>query len=477
MKYIIKGVTPQTLSHYFEEVSAIPRASGNEKGIADYLVQFAEEHGLSCYRDETNNVFIKKPASAGKEESAPLLLQAHTDMVAEKNANVKHDFAREGIRLVQEGNILRADGTTLGADDGYGVAMILTVLAECEEHPALECLFTSSEETGMDGVVAFDYSRISSRKLLNLDCGGEQEIICGCCGGVRTDLHLRAAGEKLAGEGLCVKVSGLCGGHSGEDIHKGRANALSMMSALLESVRAVCELRLVEVSGGDKSNAIPRECTATVWASDAEKAVAALESKAAEMKNALKSPEDAAMSVTVDKVAIDNAYSVQSTDRVLQLLAITGGVMAWHPELENMPYTSRNVASVRTNEVGVCVVVSHRSFSMEEIEKSATELTELVRGIGGSAYAHNQYPGWESPLSSPFATAWQEAYTRVTGNTAHTAVVHAGLECGMIADHLPGLTAISVGPNIYDMHTPAERMELDSFERFYATLLEFLKNA
>jgi len=338
-------------------------------------------------------------------------------------------------------------------------------------------LFTSSEETGMDGVMAFDYSHITSRKLLNLDCGGEQEIICGCCGGIRTDLHLRLTREKCQGEGLTLKLGGLCGGHSGEDIHKGRANALTLTAKLLEAARAAGEVRLVEVSGGDKSNAIPRECVATLWTDRDDAVTAAIEKAAAELKQTLQAPECDTFEISLQPVTVKEAYSVQDTERFLRLLSLKGGVMAWHPELENMPYTSRNVASVRTNEVGVCVVVSHRSFAMEEIEKSAGELTQIVQELGGSVYAHNQYPGWESPLSSPFATAWQEAYTRVTGKTAHTAVVHAGLECGMIADHLPGLTAISVGPNIYDMHTPAERMELDSFERFYATLLDFLKNA
>lgn len=475
-EYVIKGVAPVALAQYFEEISAIPRASGNESGIADYLVSFAKAHGFFCYRDETNNVFMKKPASAGKENAAPLLLQAHTDMVAEKNAGIKHDFEKDGIRLVQEGNILRADGTTLGADDGFGVAAILTLLASNEEHPALECLFTSSEETGMDGVIAFDYSHISSRTLLNFDSGVEQEILCGCCGGIRTDLCVDMTRKESAASGLRVKVTGLCGGHSGEDIHRGRGNALTVMASLLHAVREVCELRIAEVNGGDKSNAIPRECEAVIFAADENAARAAIERVAGEWK-AQTVAEDSALEITVEAAACTATFDVADTDRILVLLSTTGGVMAWHPDMKDMPYTSRNVASVRTGDTCVCVVVSHRSFSMPEIEKSAAELAARAESIGGSSHEHNGYPGWESPLSSPLATAWQEAYTAVTGKHAHTAVVHAGLECGMIADHLPGLTAISVGPNIYDLHTPAERMELDSFTRFYATLIAFLKKA
>ena len=188
MSYLFSDVSPKTPLRYFEEISAIPRASGNEAGMANYLVDFAQEKGFFCYRDAANNVLIKKPATKGREKEPTVILQAHTDMVAEKNAGVVHDFEKDGIRLVREGDILHADGTTLGADDGYGVSMILAVLTECEDHPALECLFTSSEETGMDGALAFDYSKLSGRILLNLDGGEEDLLTCGCCGGFRLQL-------------------------------------------------------------------------------------------------------------------------------------------------------------------------------------------------------------------------------------------------------------------------------------------------
>ena len=476
MKYLLQDVAPQVPLRFFEEISAIPRASGNEAAIADYLVAFAEKNGLFCYRDATNNVLIKAPATKGRENEPAVILQAHTDMVAEKNAGVAHDFEKEGICLVREGDILHADGTTLGADDGYGVSMILGVLTECNDHPALECLFTSSEETGMDGALAFDYSKLSARILLNLDGGEEDLLTCGCCGGLRSDLHLPVTVTKDCADGLCITLDGLCGGHSGEDIHRGRANALSLMAELLFVAKELGELRIAALHGGDKSNAIPRDCMAVIATPDVTRATEVLYAKVAQIKARL-CADDAAFCMRIAPAKASALCSAADTDRILHLLSTTGGVMEWHPQIEGLPYTSRNVASVRLDGGECLVVISHRSFDFAKVEKSGDEIKERVQGVGGSVHHHNAYPGWDSPVSSLLIEKWRRAYEGETGIPLRVNAIHAGLECGLFAGNLEGLSAISLGCNIKDLHTPAERMELSSYERIYRTLLAFLKEA
>ncbi len=475
MKYVLQDVAPQVPLRFFEEISAIPRASGNEAGMADYLVAFAKAQGLFCYRDAANNVLIKAPASAGRENEPAVILQAHTDMVAEKNAGVEHDFEKEGIRLVREGDILHADGTTLGAYDGYGVSMILGVLTECKDHPALECLFTSSEETGMDGALAFDYSQLSARILLNLDGGEEDLLTCGCCGGLRSDLHLPVTVTEDTAAGLCITLDGLCGGHSGEDIHRGRENALGLMAELLFAVKELGELRIGALHGGDKSNAIPRDCMAVIATSDTARATELLQQKIAQIRARLVA-DDAGFTATVAPCEASALCTAADTDRILHLLSTAGGVMAWHKEIKELPYTSRNVASVRLGGGECLIVVSHRSFDFTEVQASGDEIKARVEGVGGTVHHHNAYPGWDSPVSSPLIEKWRRAYEDVTGTPLRVNAIHAGLECGLFAGNLPGLSAISLGCNIKDLHTPAERMELSSYDRIYRTLLLFLKN-
>ena len=474
MKYLLQGVEPQVPLRFFEEISAIPRASGNEAGIADYLVAFAKANGLDCYRDAVNNVLMKVPATKGREHEPAVILQAHTDMVAEKLAGVSHDFEKEGIRLVREGDILRADGTTLGADDGYGVSMILGVLTECTDHPALECLFTSSEETGMDGALAFDYSQLSARILLNLDGGEDDLLTCGCCGGLRSDLHLPVTFTEDASSGLRITLDGLCGGHSGEDIHRGRANALTLMAELLFEVRELGEMRIGALHGGDKSNAIPRDCMAVISTPDVARATKVLQNKIAQISSRLVA-DDAAFAVRVEPVQASALCAAADTDRILHLLSTAGGVMEWHGEIEGLPYTSRNVASVRLGGGECLIVISHRSFDFSKVEQSGNEISERVECVGGSVHHHNAYPGWDSPVSSPLIEKWRRAFEGVTGMPLRVNAIHAGLECGLFAGNLPGLSAISIGCNIMDLHTPGERMELSSYARIYATLTEFLK--
>lgn len=461
---------------FFKEISAIPRASGNEAGIARYLADFAAKRGLFCLVDDQNTVLIRKDGSKGRENDPALLLEAHTDMVAEQNSGTDHDFEHEGISLVFDGNILHADGTTLGADDGFGVAIMLSVLSdESLSHPPLECLFTVSEETGMIGALSFDYSGITARRMVNLDSAGEREVITGCCGGMRHDLTLPVSFETAPGEFYTLSLSGLFGGHSGEDIHKGRLNAHVTMGKLLVALRKTVEFRLVSLCGGDKDNAIPRECEARFAVRNGEAAEACFPALLKLAKSLVRAPEDEGMTLTLQKSTPEPLMSITDTERVLAVLALPNGVLEWNAGMPELPEVSRNLARIRTEAGAVSFGFSSRSPSLEKLGALRAALDTFAGRAGGNVRHYAAYPGWENPENAPIVRCWQNAYRTVSGEECVPTVIHAGLECGVISAALPGLEAVSVGCNIYDLHTPRERMELDSFERIYKTLCELLR--
>ena len=299
MEQIIQGRRPASVFRYFEQISAIPRGSHNESGIADYLVAFAKERGLEYYRDSLHNVLIKSPATDGQEKRPPLLFQGHTDMVCEKNSDVEHDFFSDPLSLFVDGKLLRARGTTLGADNGIAVAIMLALLdGEVAEHPAFECLFTTAEETGLNGAQNFDYGLIKSRTMINMDSEELGVVTCGCAGGLRSDLTLHCATTPFAGQALRVRIGGLMGGHSGADVNTGRANANKLMGRLLAALLPSCDARIVSIAGGSKDNAIPRECEVVLAVADVDAATDILTGTANEIAREL-IKEDRGFTVTV----------------------------------------------------------------------------------------------------------------------------------------------------------------------------------
>ncbi|MBQ8213209.1 MAG: aminoacyl-histidine dipeptidase [Clostridia bacterium] len=472
MKTVINGRKPASLFRFFEEISAIPRQSFHEEKIADYLVEFAKSRGLEYHRDEANNVFIKKPATAGKETLPAVLLQGHTDMVCEKNADVEHDFLTDPLRLYLDGKLLRAKGTTLGADDGIAVAMMLAVLdGEVASHPAIECLFTSAEETGMDGANRFDYSRISARRMVNLDCGALGAIVAGCAGGFRTDLELACKTRSFAGQALRVSVSGLMGGHSGGNINSGRANANKLMGRLLAALIKNQKVCLLSLEGGSKTNVIPRECEAVLAVSDKDAAIDCLTACAAEIADEL-SDEDKEFRVTCE--AVEPAavmFDEESTEKLITVLTCAqNGVLAMSNQIEGLVEFSRNLGVIRTEGDKVIFFFSTRSSVEGQLEAAMHELDLFAKLLGASAKHHNRYPGWRYVKSSGIRDAYLQAYHDLTGKAARVDAVHAGLECGIISSKLPDMDIISIGPDMFDIHSPDEALDLDSVEAFWKTL-------
>lgn len=481
MLEFIKGVKNEAPFYYFEQISKIPRASGNERAVAKYIYDFAIKLGLDASIDKNNNVFVVKGATAGREGEAPIMLQAHTDMVAEKNVSTVHDFEKDPIELIQEGNILRANGTTLGADDGFGVAVMMAVLADNSiSHPMLECLFTSSEEIGLVGASRFDYSNVKSRRMINLDSAEEDTVIIGCCGGVRTDITIPITKEECKSDGIKITIGGLCGGHSGEDINKGRLNSNVLMGKAISYILSSFPITISYISGGDKDNAIPRECEATVVpcsSDDFESCLNLAQGLEALLRKEIKANEDNGLFVKVEKSAPIYTLSNNDTKVILKVLSVDNAVLKYRTEPPILPESSRNLARLRTNydDESVSVGFSSRSYLESGLKASTDELDKLSFSIGSDSYHHEKYPGWLSDKDSDLVVNWQNAFEKVSGKRPEATLIHAGLECGIISAQLDGLVAISVGCNVHDLHTPQETVEIASFDKIYEAIIEFLK--
>ena len=474
MPVVNSNITP-LMFHYFEEISRIPRGSGNEKGIADYLVAFADARGLACYRDEENNVLIKMKATTGRESDAPVLLQGHTDMVCEKLPEVEHDFLRDPLKLYVEDGWLKARGTTLGADDGIAVAAMLAILdGAVSSHPALECLFTTAEETGMDGAVAFDFSKVTARKLINLDSANEVEVVCGCAGGVRSDIALVGERSVRGRDALTVTVSGLCGGHSGEDIHRGLANANRLMARILLALTGETELCISAIRGGSKDNAIPRDCTATVTVKDREKAIEIIHAEAKKIADEL-SDADGGFRCAVDTCTAEAVFDADFSARLLAAISNAPcGVIEMSRDVEGLVEWSSNLGVITTENNRVTLTFQSRSTMEARLDHTTRIIDALARACGGTAKHHGRYTGWNFEKDSPLRDSYLAAYRELFGGEAKPVIIHAGLECGLIRAKIPDMDMISIGPENIGLHSPSERLNIASAERFWQILEKML---
>ena len=460
---------------YFEAISAIPRASLCEASIADYLCRFAKDRGIFCVRDKDNNVMFRLPATVGYESVAPILLQGHSDMVCEKEAGVRHDFSQDGLSLYIEDGFLHARGTTLGADNGVSVAFML-FLADSElPHPTVECLITASEEIGLIGASAFDYRHVTARRMVNLDSAEEDSVIVGCAGGVRSDVTLGVTLLPCTGTALTVRIGGLMGGHSGEDIDKGRANANVLLGRILHAIAEQQPFRLCELFGGSKDNAIPREAYATLLVHDTTAARETAARVEKEIGGEL-TAEDRAFFVTLsEQSAPAMAMTEQDSRRVLSLLdGIENGVLAWSEAIRGLVAYSRNLGVLETQENAVILTVSSRSAEEAQLDMAQAYIEELAAAQGATVSHRGRYPGWDYIGKTPLLTAYIEAYERVNGATPRLVALHAGLECGIIRRALPDMDMISVGPDVFDLHSPRERLSIDSAERMIDVWLTLL---
>lgn len=467
---------------FFEEISAIPRPSYHEEKIADYLCGFAESRGLECFRDGTDNVFIKLAATPGREGEDAVLLQGHTDMVCEKNGDVEHDFAKDGIRLYEKDGWIRAEGTTLGADDGVAVATMLYILDGAEgnlpSHPPIECLFTASEEVGMEGASNFDYSLVSATRMINMDSADERLIIAGCAGGELSEIIFEPRYEEAPKEALKVelRIKGLAGGHSGEDIDKGRANANKLMGRILLSLSKTEDFRLCKIEGGSKDNAIPREAGATVACVDAERFVKEVRRQEKLIKSELcRDDEGFALEVNVGGTA-DRAMTKDSSEKLYFLTAtVQNGIFEMNRSIKGLVEFSRNLGVVSTAADGkVSLIFFARSPRESQMDFSTQQLDAYAKQLGMTHVVHHRYSGWEYAENSAIRKTYAQCFKNLYGEDVEVLAIHAGLECGIISQKLPNLDIISCGPVILDLHSPDEALNKASFERFFTVIKDVL---
>lgn len=465
---------------YFKEISAIPRGSGNCKQISDYLVNFAKEHGLWVGQDEALNVIIKKPASQGYESCPTMILQGHMDMVCERLSESNHDFLTEGLDLQIEDDYLYAQGTTLGGDDGIAVAYSMAILADDTiVHPALEVIITTDEEVGLLGAAALDASDLKGTYMINIDSEDEDILLVSCAAGVSAQCCIPLEYEKAEGKKLVITVKGLLGGHSGSEIDKNRINATMLLARLMYDLRKF-SFRVASMNGGLKDNAIPREAIAEIVTSEEESYAIMNEIKFLNEKyrNECRANEPD-LTILVNQ-AEEKSYSVM-TDTSYQnliffLLETPNGIQEMSPNIKGLVESSLNLGIFSTDETKAFMCYSVRS-SLSSYKTFLTDKLELLTTrLGGSIELVGDYPGWEYKKDSKLRGIYAEAYKKVTGKEASIEAIHAGLECGILAEKLGDIDIIAIGPNMNDIHTTEERLSISSTKRVYETLLETLKD-
>ncbi len=458
----------------FLEISEVPRASGNTAPIADFLVRFAKEHGLEYYRDGFDNVIIKKSASAGYSDREPLIIQGHSDIVAEKDPDCKADTEHDGIRVYRDGDFLRAEGTTLGADDGIASAYALALLeSDSIPHPPLEVLITSNEEIGLIGAAHLDTTHLTGRTLINIDSEDEGIFTVGCAGGIRADLTLCGTRKKSDGRTYAIEVRGLNGGHSGTEIGKGGANAVKVLSEILSALPSPL---LFSVSGGSKDNAIPRSTRALVCLSS--ECEMRLISEAADSVKKKYIHGDPELDIICTPTKTDTApFDRKTSAAVISLLsALPYGVIKMSEDIEDMPELSVNIGTVKTDGEKISVGCSLRSAEKE----SKLELLKSIEDIAAEHGAHietsGDYPGWKYRQNSRIRDIMCAEFFKMYGKSAAVEIIHAGLECGILFDKIPNLDCISIGPDIFDAHTTGERLSISSAARVWKFLKNVLKS-
>lgn len=473
----LQGLEPESVFRYFEEICAIPHGSRNTKAISDYLVSFAKAHGLRYRQDESNNVVIFAPGTCGLEDHESVILQGHMDMVCEKDAGCPLDMAVDGLDVTHDGCCIFAKGTTLGGDDGIAVAYALAILDDNTiAHPPLEVIITVDEEIGMLGAAAMDLADVKGRTMLNLDSEDEGIFTVSCADGATCTVSLNA--ERKAVYGPCVRLSveGLRGGHSGAEIHKNRANANKVMGDFLGRIQKLMPLCLTSFSGGSKDNAIPRACQATVVAMGIglERINDIAAQLQQEVRETYDEPEALVQAFDVDALG-GNALTTAATADVISLLcAAPNGVQAYCPDMPELVQTSLNLGIAKLGD-RFTATFSVRSSVNAEKEGLITKLKELADFYNGTYSQSGTYPAWEFKKDSRLRDVMVPIYTRMFGKEPKVLAIHAGLECGLLGDKLPGLDCVSIGPQMHDIHTSREKLEIASTKRTWDFLLEVLK--
>lgn len=474
----LAGLEPASVFGYFEKICSIPHGSGNTKAISDYLVSFAKEHGLAYIQDELNNVLMFQDGTPGYEDHEPVILQGHMDMVCEKSPDCSIDFAVDGLDVTHDDTCVFANGTTLGGDDGIAVAYCLALLSDPTiPHPPLEIIITVDEETGMYGADGVDLSMFKGKRMINLDSEDEGIFTVSCAGGARAGIRLPLSRHAVYGPCIKLTVDGLVGGHSGMEIDKNRANANKVMGMFLDEIKKRMPLCLTAIGGGSKDNAITRSCTASLVAMGME--LEQINDIAASLQEKIRTqyaePNAVISADNIDALG-GNALSTQDTDKIIGLLcAAPNGVQAMCADMRDLVQTSLNMGIVKMDADSFTMTFSVRSSVNQEKVDLLKKLEDLAGMYGAEFSSTGDYPAWEYRAESVLRDTMVAQYRQMYGQDPQVVSIHAGLECGLLGQKIDGLDAVSIGPQMHDIHTNRERLEIDSTRRVWEFLLAVLK--
>lgn len=473
------NVEPINVFNYFEKISQIPRGSGDEQRISDYLVSFAISQNLEFVQDDALNVLIKKPATAGYENAPTVIIQGHMDMVCEKNQATIHDFSTDPLTLVVDGDFLRADETTLGADNGIAVAYGLALLAADDiSHPPLEVLFTTNEEVGMDGARALDPQLLTGRYIINIDSEEEGIFLIGCAGGVRAHLNLAIEYDEESSFSNTFKLAirGLKGGHSGMEIDKHRANANILMGRILSELALTNSFCLAEISGGAKDNAIPREADAIICTdSTFESLTEIIHEIEGAFGNEYKTNDNEIKLTLCKSEFISKHYTSEVTKKIVDILVlIPNGVQGMSADIAGLVESSCNLGVVSASSTEITFASAIRSSIATRKYEILNRMLHLCDLTETTLNAHGDYPGWEYKADSRLREIFLSSYKVLFEEDGSLSAIHAGLECGLLLEKVPTADVIAFGPNMYDVHTPNERVSISSVEKNWELLLKVL---
>lgn len=468
-------LTNKRLWAIFEDISAIPRESGNEEGIRNWLLNWGKDHGLTTVADKTGNVIIKAPATPDCLGYAPIALQGHMDMVCVKTAESNHDFTKDPIEVMTDGKSIWAKDTSLGADNGIAIALILDILSDPDcSHGPIEAIFTISEETGLNGAFGIDASLVDARKLINLDSEEEGVFYIGCAGGIEIDAEKKAIWDAPIGDALKIRISGLLGGHSGGEIHKERANSIKLMGRLLNRIPS---FQIAAINGGTRRNVIPSECEAVITVKDSDIVRTIAKNLEAELRREFAISDPDIKIDVVDVPAPEKALKKTLSAKLADMLFISpAGVKSMSMALPGVVETSDNLAIVSLDEEKISVIWSVRSSVESSKLNLAYEIQTLAENFGFKTLLNGDYPAWQPNVKSKFTKQVVAAYKKITGKKPLITAIHAGLECGILNKAIEGLDSLSLGPNLFDVHSVKEHIDVASAERTAGFVKEMLKD-
>lgn len=478
----LENLKPENVFYYFEEIANIPHGSRNTKQISDYLVNFAKERNLEHYQDELNNVVIIKEASEGYESAEPVIIQGHMDMVCEKENGSTIDFEKDGLELYVDDGFVKAKDTTLGGDDGIAVAYALALLDSKElKHPRLEIVITVDEEIGMLGAVDIDLSMLKGHIMLNIDSDVEGEFLTSCAGGMSINSSIPVTRTSQTGLETIITLTGLDGGHSGAEIHKEHGNANILMGRILENIFNELPFGILDIKGGLKDNAIPRECTVTLLIpEEAREDVTRIVNATAKELAAELSVADPATRIDLSfgNVTEKNVLDYASVNKIiLYLRTVPNGVINMSQVITGLVETSLNLGILELKDNELSTLTSIRSSVATRKDDLKKRVMNIIEMLGGECEAEGEYPAWEYNDHSTLRPQVVKVYQELFGEEPKLTAIHAGLECGILSDKIPNLDCVSFGPTNYDIHTPKERLSISSTERYWNFLVKFLEEA